>query len=198
MSYSVAPRDEDERVTASTTVSTPRLDLVPLAPPLVAALAARDLEAARRLAAFPIEDDTFAEDDHVLGLRHAQLSKDPSEEPWLYRVALLRETSDVVGRIGFHAPPDAEGSVEVGYSVAPAYRRQGLATEMAVGLILWGAEQGATACVASVRPDNTPSLAIIRRLGFERTGEQMDEIDGLEWVFTRPLTGALPSYDAPQ
>jgi RimJ/RimL family protein N-acetyltransferase len=190
--------DEDGQVTASTIVSTPRLDLVPLAPPLVAALAAKDLDVARRLAGFSIEDDTFAEDDHVLGLRHAQLSKDPSEEPWLYRVALLRGTGNVVGRIGFHAPPAPDGSVEIGYSVAPAYRHQGLATEMAVGLIRWGAEQGATACVASVRPDNTPSLALIRRLGFEQTGEQLDEIDGLEWVFTLPLTDALPSYDAPQ
>jgi RimJ/RimL family protein N-acetyltransferase len=198
MSYSVALCDEDERVTASMTVSTARLELVPLALPLVAALAAKDLDVARRLADFPIEDDTFAEDDHVLGLRHAQLTKDPSEEPWLYRVALLRETGRVVGRVGFHAPPAPDGSVEIGYSVAPDHRRQGLATEMAVGLIRWGASEGATACIASVRPDNTPSLAIIRRLGFERTGEQMDEIDGLEWVFTMPLTGALPSYDAPQ
>jgi RimJ/RimL family protein N-acetyltransferase len=175
-------------VTASTTVSTPRLDLVPLAPPLVAALAAKDLDVARRLAAFPIDDGTFAEDDHVLGLRHEQLTKDPSEEPWLYRVALLRETGRVVGRVGFHAPPTPDGSVEIGYSVAPGHRRQGFATEMAVSLMRWGASEGATVCIASVRPDNAPSLALIRRLGFERTGEQIDEIDGLEWIFTLPLT----------
>src|SRR3954468_16901439 len=161
-------------------VATPRLDLIPLSPALVAALVAHDLDAARRLAPFPIEDDTFEADDHVLGLRHAQLQADPTEEPWLYRVALLRESGRVVGRIGFHSPPDAAGAVEVGYSVAPSHRRQGLATEMAIGLIRWGAEQGAQTCIASVRPDNAPSLAIIGRLGFVRTGEQMDEIDGLE------------------
>jgi RimJ/RimL family protein N-acetyltransferase len=180
------------------TVSTPRLDLVPLPPPLVAALVAKDLETARRLAPFPIEGTTFDGDEHVLGLRHAQLTADPTEEPWLYRAAVLRETGRVVGRIGFHAPPDQAGAVEIGYSVAPSYRRQGLATEMAVGLIRWGAEQGATACIASVRPDNAPSLAIIRRLGFQRTGEQIDQIDGLEWVFALPLKGALPSYDVPR
>lgn len=178
------------------TVSTVRLDLQPLAPPLVAALVSHNLDRARTLADFPIEDDTFEGDEHVLGLRHAQLTADPTEEPWLYRVAVLRETGGVVGRIGFHAPPDSAGAVEIGYSVAPAYRRQGLATEMATGLIRWGAEQGAATCVASVRPDNTASLAIIRRLGFERTGEQMDDIDGLEWVFELPLKGALPTYDS--
>ncbi|MDT7539556.1 MAG: [ribosomal protein S5]-alanine N-acetyltransferase [Actinomycetota bacterium] len=176
-------------------VTTPRLDLFPLAPALVAALVAKDLETARGLAPFRIEDDTFDADEHVLNRRHVQLLADPTEEPWLYRAAVLRETGRVVGRVGFHAPPDPAGAVEIGYSVAPAHRRQGLATEMAVGLIRWGAEQGARACIASVRPDNMPSLALIGRLGFVRTGEQIDEIDGLEWVFTLDLSGPLPSYD---
>jgi ribosomal-protein-alanine N-acetyltransferase len=123
----------------------------------------------------------------VLAQRHAQLTADPSEEPWLYRVAVLRGTRQVVGRAGFHAPPDADGMVEIGYSVAPAYRRQGFAVEMARGLIAWGAANGARLCVASVRPDNAGSLATIARLGFVRTGEQLDEIDGLEWVHELPL-----------
>jgi [ribosomal protein S5]-alanine N-acetyltransferase len=177
------------------TVSTPRLDLLSLSPALVSALVRKDLDAARVLAPFPIEDDTFAADDHVLGRRHEQLTKDPSEEPWLYRAAVLRDTGRVVGRVGFHAPPDENRAVEIGYSVQPKYRGQGLATEMAIGLIRWGAAQGATTCIASVRPDNAPSLAIISRLGFVRTGEQMDDIDGLEWVFELPLETALPSYD---
>lgn len=179
-------------------LATARLDLLPLSPPLVAALVAKDLQAARDLAPFAIDEATFEGDEHVLGLRHAQLTADPTEEPWLYRVAVLREAGRVIGRIGFHAPPDSAGAVEIGYRVAPSYRRQGLATEMAVGLIRWGAEHGAKVCVASVRPGNTASLAIIRRLGFGRTGEQVDEIDGLEWVFELPLSGALPSYDAPR
>jgi ribosomal-protein-alanine N-acetyltransferase len=179
-------------------VTTPRLDLYPLAPALVAALVAKDLETARSFAPFRIDDDTFEADEHVLNRRHVQLLADPTEEPWLYRAAVLRETGKVVGRVGFHAPPDAAGSVEIGYGVAPAHRRQGLATEMAVGLIRWGAEQGATTCIASVRPDNAPSLAIIGRLGFVRIGEQMDEIDGLEWVFELSLNGSLPSYEVPR
>jgi len=31
-------------------------------------------------------------------------------------------------------------------------------------------------------------LATIARLGFHRTGEQMDEVDGLEWVHALRLT----------
>jgi RimJ/RimL family protein N-acetyltransferase len=184
-------------VTDSFALETPRLALVPLAPPLVAALVEHDLDRAARLAPFPLEESTFEGDAHVLRLRHAQLSADPSEEPWLLRAAIDRATRVVVGKVGFHAPPAADGSVEIGYRVGPPYRRQGYAKEMAGAMLWWAAAQGARSCVASVRPDNAPSLAIIHRLGFERTGEQVDEIDGLEWIFTLPLD-TLPSYEPPR
>ena len=87
-------------------ITTARLDLVPLSPPLVAALAAGDLEAAQRLVPYRVDQETFAGDAYVFGLRHAQLTADPTEEPWLYRAAVSRETGEVVARIGFHAPPD--------------------------------------------------------------------------------------------
>ena len=37
--------------------------------------------------------------------------------------------------------------------------------------------------VLSIAPTNEPSLAIARKFGFVRTGEHMDEEDGLEHVF---------------
>ena len=36
------------------------------------------------------------------------------------------------------------------------------------------------------RPDNEPSLALIRRAGFVEVGSQIDEIDGLELIFEKP------------
>ncbi|MEA3019543.1 MAG: [ribosomal protein S5]-alanine N-acetyltransferase [Actinomycetota bacterium] len=164
-------------------IVTERLTLYALSPPLVALLAAADWDAARATEPpYDISDETFSDDEHVLLLRLAQLAKDPDEEPWLMRVAVLKGTRQVVGRVGFHQPPDAEGVVEVGYSVTARFRRQGFAVEMAEGLIAWAASRGCSACLASVRPDNAPSLATIEKLGFVKVGEQMDEIDGLEWV----------------
>jgi hypothetical protein len=46
-----------------------------------------------------------------------------------------------------------------------------------------GYDGRARTCVASVRPDNARSLALIRAFGFRRAGQRVDEIDGLEWVF---------------
>jgi RimJ/RimL family protein N-acetyltransferase len=58
---------------------------------------------------------------------------------------------------------------------------------MVAGMLGWASEHGAVACLASVSPDNVASLATIKRLGFVKVGEQMDEEDGLEWVHRRDL-----------
>ncbi len=172
------------------TLRTERLDLHRLPLPVLESLLAGDLERTRELVPFRVDADSFADDDHVLGLRVDQLRADPSELPWLYRAAVLRSTGEVVARAGFHAPPDPVGTVEIGYRVATQHRRQGLATEIVAAMLCWAAEQGATRCLGSTQPDNLASQAVLVGLGFVRTGEQLDEVDGLEWVFTRePLPG---------
>ena len=172
-----------------TAVPTRRLELYTLSPAAVAAFVRGDLEAMRALTPeYEITDCTFSDDDHVLRLRHEQLTDDPSTEPWLYRAAVLRGSSTVVGRAGFHSPPNGGGTVEIGFRVASDHRRRGFALEMARGLLSWAAAHGARRCLASVRPDNTASLATIARLGFVRIGEQIDEIDGLEWVHALELS----------
>jgi RimJ/RimL family protein N-acetyltransferase len=168
-------------------VPTARLDLVPLAAPLVAALARGDLDLAASLAPFPVDATTFAEDAYVLRLRHEQLEKDPDAAPWLWHAAVRRDDPLVVGRVGFHAAPDAEGTVEIGYAVRPDQRRQGYALEMTAGLLDWARAQGVRRCLGSVSPGNAASKAVLARLGFVRTGDQIDEVDGFEEVHTLVL-----------
>jgi ribosomal-protein-alanine N-acetyltransferase len=150
------------------------------------ALVARDLAAAEAEigaivpAAMP---DTL---DHFLQFRIADLSADPDAQPWLGRAIVLTEddgTDRIIGSCGFHSPPEPDGRVEVGYRVEPRWRRQGVASEVVRALFDWAHAQGVDRFRASVAPDNVPSLAIIRRLGFRQTGVQMDDIDGEELVF---------------
>jgi RimJ/RimL family protein N-acetyltransferase len=94
----------------------------------------------------------------------------------------------MIGNVGFHGEPgvnaaSAPDALEIGYGVGAEHRRKGYATEAVEGLISWARSEGIQHFVASVAPDNEPSLAIIRKLGFVRTGEHIDPEDGLEHVF---------------
>ena len=132
-------------------------------------------------AGLPDQLDTF------LQFRIADLEVDASAQPWLGRAIVLTDADGsrrIIGTAGFHAPPDAEGRVEIGYRVIPAHRRQGVATEVVRALFDWAArEHGVQRFRASVSPLNMPSLAIVRRFGFRQVGVQIDDIDGKELVF---------------
>ena len=136
--------------------------------------------------------------DDFLQFRIADLSVDPDAQPWLGRAIVLTDadgTRRIIGSCGFHSPPGPDGRVEVGYSVQPEYRRQGVATEVVHALLDWAHANGVDRFRASVGPWNVPSLAIIKGLGFQEVGVQMDDIDGEELVFE--LDGWPPARRPP-
>ena len=134
-------------------------------------------------------DGFLADSAGLVRWRLEQLAADPAEEPWLLRAVVLRESAAAVGYANFHAPPDDRGMVEIGYTILPGHRGHGYATEAAHGMWEWAARHGARILRASVRPDNEPSLALVRRAGFVEVGEQIDEFDGLELIFEKPAVG---------
>jgi len=80
--------------------------------------------------------------------------------------------------------PYARDAVEFGYTIFERYRRHGYATEAVIGLMDWArALFNVRRFVASIAPENLPSLRLVAGLGFTKVGEQVDEIDGLEHVF---------------
>lgn len=157
-----------------------------LTAPVLQALVDGDLNGARQLSGLSLPAE-FLQDTWLWSLRLGQIAEAPESASWLVR-ATLRDGGVVVGRAGFHGPPDERGMVEIGYEVLPEHRRQGLGMATATALIEEAAgNPDVTVVRASVSPDNEPSLAIVRRLGFTQVGEQIDEIDGLELVFELPL-----------
>ena len=165
------------------TIRTERLDLVILTRAWLQAFADG---APPPLLGFTDPGGFLADSGSLVRWRLQQLEADPGEEPWLLRAIVLRETAEAVGYVNFHAPPDARGMVEMGYTVLPSQRRNGYATEAANGMWDWAAESGAGILRAAISPDNEPSLALVRRAGFVEVGEQIDEIDGLELIFEKP------------
>jgi ribosomal-protein-alanine N-acetyltransferase len=167
------------------TIVTDRLDLVWLSPDAIEAL----LDSRRDELPFAVPDDWPDEHDRrFLAFRLRQSGDEPARAPWLVRAIVLRDEARMIGHIGFHGPPGTNArrdakAVEVGYTVFPAHRRQGYATEAVRALLAWAEEEGTRRFIASVAPDNEPSLRLVRRLGFEEIGSHWDEEDGEELEF---------------
>jgi len=183
-------------------IRTPRLELVSMSIPFMHALVADDLEAASREIGAVVPEGMSEDLVDFLRYRLAQLAVDPSILEWLGRAMVLTDEAgarNVIGTIGFHGAPDAQGRVEVGYRVEPDYRRQGYARESVRALLDWAAmTHGIRRFIASVSPTNAASLALIGEFGFRQTGSQMDDIDGLELVFEAewpPAPGAPVGVD---
>ncbi|MEX0684134.1 MAG: GNAT family N-acetyltransferase [Dehalococcoidia bacterium] len=132
-----------------------------------------------------------AHDARFLRLRLEQLLADPAAAEWFARAIVLRAdpARPTIGHIGYHGPPK-DGAVELGYTIFVPWRGCGYATEAAKAMIEAAKamiesarSRGVGRYILSIAPENAPSLAIAKRLGFKRTGEQMDEEDGLEYMF---------------
>lgn len=166
-------------------IESARTTLITISPEIAAALLEGDHARAEARLGRRLPEGWSAAIEPLLRLRLAQMRRDPSLQQWLARAMVLRDPEQtVIGHIGFHGPPRSRGEVEVGYTVLPAYRRRGYATEAVLALFDWAAtKHGVTRFVASVSPTNGPSLGLVMKLGFVQVGRQWDEEDGEELVF---------------
>jgi RimJ/RimL family protein N-acetyltransferase len=157
------------------------------------ALLADDLERASELAGMTLTGFYTSDDIRWLWvMREKQILADPESENWAASVVVDEATGEAVGHAGFHAPPDAEGMVEIGYAIDPLRRRQGFARATVAALLERAAAEPAVVTVrASISPTNEASLKTIAGYGFEKVGEQIDEEDGLEFIFEVPVKGSL-------
>jgi RimJ/RimL family protein N-acetyltransferase len=141
-------------------------------------------------AASPVELSDYLAGPECRGLwrmRSEQCDRDPVAAAWVTGIVRDERQSLAVGAAGFHGPPDADGMVEIGYRIDPAYRRRGYA-RAALGALLARAarEPGVHRVRVSIRPDNLASSSLALSYGFRRVGEQWDDEDGLELVYELP------------
>jgi len=163
----------------------PRLALIALPGPVIEDVIRHGRQAFREHVGVDYPPEWPSESRHVLELRRDQI-RGGTDHRWLIRAAITRTHPVMIGRVGFHAPPDANGVVEIGYEIDARHRRQGYGLECATHMIHCAEQLGCVSAIqASIAPDNEPSLRMAERLGFRRIGEQIDEIDGLEYVFER-------------
>ena len=150
-----------------------RLDLPPLTIAALEALIAGDrpaLETAtgarfpEPLAAPPLMDDALSHFRDVL-------LASPDDGSWGPYLLVLRAVREAVGSAGFTGPPDATGTVTLGYSIYPAFQRQGIASEAAEALASWALTQpGVRRVRATIPPNHIASQRVAARAGFLQTG----------------------------
>ena len=116
--------------------------------------------------------------------RVPQVRSNPSVNKWFVRWMVEKSTREIVGSVSFHGPPDEQGMMEIGLGVHSNFQRLGYAVEALTGMWSWVVEQpGVELLRYTVDPNNEASVAVIKKFGFERVGQQIDPEDGPEDIY---------------
>jgi RimJ/RimL family protein N-acetyltransferase len=112
-----------------------------------------------------------AQSDSLLG----RFSVAIEDRGWGFWAVELKSNRDLIGFVGLNiptAPLPFAPCVEVGWRLRPSYWGAGLATEAARASLIFGFEVlGLTKIVSFTSLGNTPSIAVMKRLGMKEVGE---------------------------
>ena len=174
-------------------IVTSRLDLVPATLALLSAeLESRSTFASVLGALVPDEWPPGEYDRPAIEHFRSRLIERPDDAGWSVWYALLRsgglEAASVVGAGGFFGPPNAEGVVEIGYSIMPAFTGRGYATELVRALVEHAFQSGrVTRVVAHTTRDNIGSVRVLEKAGFGFVGPGQ-EVGTIEYGLKSPET----------
>jgi RimJ/RimL family protein N-acetyltransferase len=103
------------------------------------------------------------------------------QPPWVGYLAV--DGGEVVGTGGFVGPP-VDGRVEIAYGTLPEHEGRGHAGRTAAALVaIARAARPGVELYAKTLPEDGPSPAILRRLGFRLAGTAIDHEIGLAWAW---------------
>jgi len=164
---------------------TERLRMVPITLEAIEAVLDEDQARAEALvgAKFPPAWPNHQLLDVGFPFSRAQIRAAPETHLWGDSLVLLRSEPRVVGSVVFHGRP-ADGIAEVGYSIEPQSRGNGLATEATCACVAWAfAQPGIRAVQATTFPWHVASLAVIRHVGMQHVATREHDTLGELLVF---------------
>jgi RimJ/RimL family protein N-acetyltransferase len=124
------------------------------------------------------------DDNKVLQWRVPQVRKNPSANKWFIRLIVLRETGFIIGSSSFHAPPDAQGMLEIGLGLHQEFRGQGFGAEALRAMWSWAVAQAEVKTLRyTVNKSNVASVRLVGRFNFNLVGRQIDDKDGPEDIY---------------
>lgn len=106
-----------------------------------------------------------------------------------------REDGRAIGGLGFHAPPDANGGVTIGYGVIPSAQGQGYATEALRGLLQLARAQGIACVKGDADHDNTASQHVMIAAGMRPAGQdERVRYFEITWADATPMSTSELSW----
>jgi ribosomal-protein-alanine N-acetyltransferase len=161
-------------------IHTPRLALVSATVPQLEQLQA-GVDAFERANGFKVAPG-YTEYPEALATSLKWMAEHPGEEWFAPLLFIHRSPRVLMGLGGFKGPPDEHGSIELGYGIAPAYRRQGFATEATLAMLQHLCQSAKVAkAVAHTLPELNASTRVLAKAGFRLAGESVDPDAGRVW-----------------
>jgi RimJ/RimL family protein N-acetyltransferase len=99
--------------------------------------------------------------------------EDPANDGWaFFYVVANMPAPTLVGLAGYKGHPTADGTVEIGYGILPAYQRRGFASEATAELVANAFRHPEVRrVIAETLPDLDGSKGVLRRCGFAFVGD---------------------------
>lgn len=129
--------------------------------------------------------------DEWLGFDAAQEAMRPSYEHlkshpeilgWWTYLFVHKPDQTLIGLGGFKGLVNDDGMVELGYAIAPVYRRRGLASEATRGMIKYAFAHPEVGRVdAHTLPEKNASTGVLEKVGMKFMGSVHDPQDGEVW-----------------
>lgn len=128
----------------------------------------------------------------ALPIIRASYEKTPEGQRWGSLFFVEPDDRALVGFGGFKGPPSAEGVVEIGYAIAPAFRDRGLATNAVTQMVQRAFADAAVVAVdAHTLGHANPSTRVLAKSGFSKIGELNDANEGPIWHWRLTRDAAL-------
>lgn len=170
-------------------MSPPRLKLVDGNLELLTAAVA-GAEALEALLGVSVADD-WAGFPEALPILLEAYAKNPTEQAWGSLFFVEPRERTLVGFGGFKGPPSSDAVVEIGYAIAPAFQRRGLATDAVAQMLQRAfAEPSIRAVDAHTLGLANPSTRVLEKSGFRKIGEASDPDAGAVWHWRRERTAS--------
>jgi len=133
-------------------------------------------------------------DDYASAMQVSRdkLRANPGLTGWWTHLVRVDSPPTIVGVCGYTGPPDADGTVEIAYAIAPTCQGRGLATRAAAELVRRAFADNRTRLVcAHTLPEHNASTRVLEKLGMRFVGLANDADEGTvwRWELTRPDAG---------